>query len=316
MSIPAPIQFDRDGLIPVVTQDAVSGEVLMLAFMNQQALQLTQDTGLVHYWSRSRNALWLKGETSGNRQQLISINVNCELNSILLKVLQTGAVCHDGFDTCFYRSILRDGTLQVERDRVFDPAHVYGRARDDVRTFQNSVREQFEAYEYLRDQDLTDVSSTSRLLRNPDSRSLTRVSDELRELAAVLTGLHVHRDRAHDIMLEGSQVIYWVYISALGVGSTWNQIRPDVALATPIQDVADGVLQELIEAFATRWQDSVDHGDSDGALAHATISLVAQVCRVEHIDQLAVVEFDLRDLQRRAYLEDFFCGRSPYSPPA
>ncbi len=316
MATAAPIQFDRDGLIPVVTQDAVSGEVLMLAFMNQQALQLTRETGLVHYWSRSRNALWLKGETSGNRQQLISIHVNCELNSLLLKVLQIGAVCHDGFDTCFYRSLLRDGTLQVERDRVFDPALVYGGALDDVGTFQNSIREQFEAYEYLRDQDLSDVSSTSRLLRDPDTRSLARVSDELRELAAVLSGVHVHRDRQHDIILESSQVIYWVYISALGVGSTWHQIRPDVALAPPNQDVAEGVLQELIEAFATRWQAAVDHGVSDGALAHATISLVAQVCRVEHIDPLTVVEFDLRDLQSRAYLKDFFGGRSPQVPPA
>lgn len=316
MATAAPIQFDRDGLIPVVTQDAVSGEVLMLAFMNQQALQLTRETGLVHYWSRSRNALWLKGETSGNRQQLISIHVNCELNSLLLKVLQIGAVCHDGFDTCFYRSLLRDGTLQVERDRVFDPALVYGVALDDVGTFQNSIREQFEAYEYLRDQDLSDVSSTSRLLRDPDTRSLARVSDELRELAAVLSGVHVHRDRQHDIILESSQVIYWVYISALGVGSTWHQIRPDVALAPPNQDVAEGVLQELIEAFATRWQAAVDHGVSDGALAHATISLVAQVCRVEHIDPLTVVEFDLRDLQSRTYLKDFFGGRSPQVPPA
>ena len=102
-----------DGLAPVVVQDAVSGDVLMLAFMNDDALRLTHETGRAHYWSRSRNALWRKGETSGHEQLVDEIRVNCEQNSLLLLVRQVGAVCHDGYPTCFYRRTAPDGSLTI-----------------------------------------------------------------------------------------------------------------------------------------------------------------------------------------------------------
>lgn len=309
-----PLRFDKDGLIPVVTQDAASGEVLMLAFMNEEALRLTQETELVHYWSRSRDSLWLKGETSGNRQELISIHVNCEQNSLLLKVIQHGAVCHDGFDTCYYRSLQLDGTLMIERDRVFDPATVYGNIQQGVVAFRDPVREQFGAYEYLRERDLTEVSSTSRQLRLHDSRVLTRISDELIELAEVLSGEHVHQDRMSDIILESSQIIYWIYVSSLGADLTWEQIRPDVALASPDQGVTGAALQNLLRQYATRWTDAANKGLHTGALSHGTLSLVAQTCHAEAIDPLAAVEYDLRELRRRAYLNDYFATLAVESP--
>ncbi|MDQ1281108.1 MAG: phosphoribosyl-AMP cyclohydrolase / phosphoribosyl-ATP pyrophosphohydrolase [Thermoproteota archaeon] len=93
------------GLIPVVTQDVNTNEVLMVAYMNEESLKKTLDTGFAHYWSRSRNSLWMKGETSGNTQKVKSIMIDCDEDTILLKVEQKGNACHTGNKTCFYRRI-------------------------------------------------------------------------------------------------------------------------------------------------------------------------------------------------------------------
>ena len=108
-------RFDAAGLVAAVAQHAETGEVLMLAWMNAQALQLTLDTGEAHYFSRSRNALWKKGESSGQVQQVVEIRVDCDQDAVLLKVLPRGdgGACHVGFRSCFYR-VVEDGAL-VER---------------------------------------------------------------------------------------------------------------------------------------------------------------------------------------------------------
>jgi phosphoribosyl-AMP cyclohydrolase len=111
-----------------VAQDVETGDVLMVAFMNEAALAETRRTGRAHYWSRSRNRLWRKGETSGHEQLVEGIFVNCEENSVLLRVRQIGAVCHDGYPTCYYRRLEPDGSLAVVRDRAFDPDAVSGPA--------------------------------------------------------------------------------------------------------------------------------------------------------------------------------------------
>ena len=92
-------------LIPAIAQDAVTNEVLMLAYMNHQSLAITIDTGRATYWSRSRNELWEKGATSGHTQKVISIDIDCDGDALLLKVEQTGAACHTGDRTCFHRNI-------------------------------------------------------------------------------------------------------------------------------------------------------------------------------------------------------------------
>lgn len=93
------------GLIPVVTQDVNTNEVLMLAYMNEEALRRTLETGFAYYWSRSRNSLWMKGETSGNTQKVKNIMIDCDEDTILLQVEQKGNACHTGNRTCFYRKI-------------------------------------------------------------------------------------------------------------------------------------------------------------------------------------------------------------------
>jgi len=106
----AALQFDRDGLVAAVAQQHDTGEVLMLAWMNREAVAETLATGRVCYWSRSRQALWRKGETSGHVQRLVELRVDCDGDALLLRVDQTGAACHTGQRSCFYRAA-RGGAL-------------------------------------------------------------------------------------------------------------------------------------------------------------------------------------------------------------
>lgn len=120
------LNFDKlGGLVPVVVQDFTSGEVLMTAFMNRQAWEETLKTRRATYWSRSRNQLWVKGETSGNFQEVKEILVDCDEDTVLLKVIQKGeAACHMGFRSCFYRRV-EGNELKEVGERIFDPDEVY-----------------------------------------------------------------------------------------------------------------------------------------------------------------------------------------------
>lgn len=104
-------RFDANGLIAAIAQDHASGEVLMLAWMNAEALKLTLETGQATYWSRSRGKLWRKGEESGHTQRVIEARIDCDQDAVLLKVEQVGAACHTGARNCFYRVIAPDGAL-------------------------------------------------------------------------------------------------------------------------------------------------------------------------------------------------------------
>lgn len=99
------IRWGPGGLVPAVAQDAATGEVLMLAWMNREALELTLETGFAHFWSRSRNRLWRKGETSGNTLQVNRVNADCDVDAILLRVTPSGPACHTGAKSCFTESI-------------------------------------------------------------------------------------------------------------------------------------------------------------------------------------------------------------------
>jgi phosphoribosyl-AMP cyclohydrolase len=119
--------FSRgDGLLPAIAQDSVTGEVLMLAWMNAEAFAETQATGRAVYFSRSRGKLWRKGEESGHVQRVLGIYVDCDADTILLKVTQEGAACHEGYRSCFFREVAPDG-LKVVLPRLVDPASVYGK---------------------------------------------------------------------------------------------------------------------------------------------------------------------------------------------
>jgi phosphoribosyl-AMP cyclohydrolase len=120
------IDFEKgSGLVPVIVQDADTGEVLMLAYMNRDAWLKTLQTGKATYWSRSRNELWVKGETSGHIQIVREILVDCDSDTVLLKVRQVGgAACHTGYRSCFFRKLV-DGKTEVIGERIFKPEDVY-----------------------------------------------------------------------------------------------------------------------------------------------------------------------------------------------
>lgn len=119
--------FGKSELIPVIAQDIDNGDVLMLAYMNQQAYEETLKTGRVCYYSRSRQKLWRKGEESGNVQELRELYYDCDADTLLVKVNQIGgAACHEGYKSCFFRKIdPANGDVEVVGDRLFDPAEVY-----------------------------------------------------------------------------------------------------------------------------------------------------------------------------------------------
>jgi phosphoribosyl-AMP cyclohydrolase len=121
------LKFDEHGLIPAVIQDAGSQQVLMVAWMNAEALALTVSTGKVHFYSRSRKKLWLKGESSGHVQKMVWLRTDCDADVVLVGVEQAGAACHEGYRTCFFRE-LDGGTWKTLGEKLFDPAKVYGKS--------------------------------------------------------------------------------------------------------------------------------------------------------------------------------------------
>jgi phosphoribosyl-AMP cyclohydrolase len=113
-----------NGLLPVIAQDVRNHQVLMLAWMNQEAFQETRRTGRATYYSRSRGKLWRKGEESGHQQKVVEIRIDCDADTILLLVEQQGAACHEGYASCFYRTRTENGLVENQK-RLVDPEHVY-----------------------------------------------------------------------------------------------------------------------------------------------------------------------------------------------
>lgn len=131
-------KFDKDGLIPVIAADVSTGEVVMQAFMNREALTRTVETGEAHYWSRSRGELWHKGATSGHVQKVRELRVDCDQDCLLLKVEVLGpGTCHLGYRSCFHRAVVLDPRgegplkLRVEEEQSYDPDAVYGAGKPD-----------------------------------------------------------------------------------------------------------------------------------------------------------------------------------------
>lgn len=121
------IKYDDAGLIPAIIQDVETGEVLMMAYMNKDSLADTIRTRRTHFWSRSRKKYWMKGESSGHVQEVVALYIDCDQDTLLIKVKQTGAACHEGYKSCFFRERQDDGQWKVIAERLFDPNDVYGK---------------------------------------------------------------------------------------------------------------------------------------------------------------------------------------------
>jgi phosphoribosyl-AMP cyclohydrolase len=294
-----PIDFETHPLIPVVIQDDESRDVLMVAFMNQTAYERTLETGYVHFWSRSRNQLWMKGETSGHTQEVVSITINCEDNSLLIQVIQKGAVCHTGHRTCFFRQILPGGELFETSDPVFDPREVY--ASSD----RSPEAVWYGAYEFLRDYDLSAVSGTSKRLRESAAPPFERIADELDELAGVLSGEHRHTDLESDLLLEGSQVLYWIAVCGVFLGIDHDeQLELSAGLSShPEPKDTETVIDDLRQQ-AELWREN--QGDVWEFELKETVWLVSEAMSAAEIDPILLIERDLDELRTREYLRDYF----------
>lgn len=313
------LKFDRQGLIPVVIQDDTSAEVLMVAFMNQEALELTQRTGFTHFYSRSRNTIWRKGEQSGNVQEVRAIFVNCEENSLLIRVVQHGgAACHEGYRSCYYRRLLPDESYETVAERAFDPATVYesdvpiaaktfpianNTALEEIqRTLEAQLRQLYGVYIYLRDNDLSAESNTSRLLQEHSlSYLLSRLADELQELADVQSGEHMHSGRQPDTMLEGSQVGYWLLLIAAARKLVYNDFMPHASIlsgyhAQYSEGKAVEMRQDCLSLLASDQRSGVVQG------LHLGFAFIGWTCAQAGISPLAPTEYDLEQMRHRGLM--------------
>lgn len=282
------LHFDEHGLIPVVAQEAGTGMVVLVAYMNAAAIQETMKTSEAYFWSRSRQALWHKGETSGHVLKVTQLAYNCEGNSLLLTVTLTGeGACHDGYRTCFYRELTPNGTTRIIAERTFIPEEVYNtmsqKSHDttsDV-AFIHNFAELYAGYERLRDEDFTATSETSRLLHNPTTipvSLLARASEELQELAGVLDGTHSHSTQHDDIILEASQSLYWIVLASVVAHTQHHR-------------------EQLAQIILTAWHGSGVPPVDDSFLepAHRLGSLLAQT----NIHPNEPIEHDLAELRQR-----------------
>ncbi len=122
------LKYNEQGLIPAIVQDESNNAVLMMAWMDKEAVRRTLETGRATYWSRSRKKYWVKGETSGHTQEVRSMRIDCDADVLLIRVEQTGAACHEGYRSCFFRVVSPDGkTVVSDQTRLIDPETVYGK---------------------------------------------------------------------------------------------------------------------------------------------------------------------------------------------
>ncbi|MCP5515838.1 MAG: phosphoribosyl-AMP cyclohydrolase [Verrucomicrobiales bacterium] len=126
MSLFDQLKFNADGLIPAIVQDHGTGRVLMMAWMNRESLEKTLELSKTVFWSRSRQKYWIKGETSGHVQLVKDVAFDCDGDTLLIQVEQTGAACHEGYRSCFFRSVRPGGEITVTEERLGDPAQIYG----------------------------------------------------------------------------------------------------------------------------------------------------------------------------------------------
>ena len=126
MSFIDSLKFNDAGLIPAIIQEEGAGRVLMMAWMNADSIRDTIETGKTYFWSRSRQKYWMKGESSGNTQQVKDVAYDCDGDTLLIQVEQVGAACHEGFKSCFFRSVKEDAGVVTE-ERLVDPEELYGK---------------------------------------------------------------------------------------------------------------------------------------------------------------------------------------------
>lgn len=196
------IRFDEKGLIPAIAQDVYTGEVLMMAYMNRESLEKTMESGRATYFSRSRQCLWVKGETSGHTQTVQEIRYDCDGDALLLSIVQEGAACHTGERSCFYR------TLWQGEERAVGP-EVIRREYDTIRS---------------RGERPVDGSYTNYLLENGIDKVCKKVGEEATEVVIALK----NEDR-QELLYEAADLVYHLLVSMYMTGVTPEELYGEMA---------------------------------------------------------------------------------------
>jgi phosphoribosyl-ATP pyrophosphohydrolase/phosphoribosyl-AMP cyclohydrolase len=202
------IDWNRNPLLPAIVQNAENGEVLMLAYMNEEAYRLTLETGYAHYFSRSRQRIWKKGESSGHTQKIIELFIDCDADTILMKVEQKGVACHTGRPSCFFTSVTRPENTKAPS---VDPSAVYG----VVETLYHTILE--------RKSSGGEKSWTRKLLENHELL-LSKIREEAEELAVAISG-----ERDERVIYEAADLLYHVLVGLAERGITPDRVRQELA---------------------------------------------------------------------------------------
>ncbi len=200
------INWNQHGLVPAVAYDTLSGQVVMLAYMNEEAWQKTIETGYAHYYSRSRQCLWQKGETSGHRQKVLALKIDCDEDAILLEIEQTGAACHTGNKSCFYRQYEAGAWVEAEENTSV--------ARGMALEYQ-IVKERAE--------NPLEGSYTNYLLAKGVDKILKKVGEECTEV--VIAAKNHAKD---EITYETADLIYHLSVLLYEEGLTWDDIGAEI----------------------------------------------------------------------------------------
>lgn len=208
------LKFGSDGLIPAIVQDADNGEVLMMAWMNAEAVEKTIQTGFTHFFSRSRQKMWQKGESSGHVQEVVEVLFDCDADCLLVRAHQNVAACHTGHRSCFYRSLHGD----MVSEAVFDAGQVYG---------DKDSREAFDRlYGVIADRKKNpkENSYTSRLF----SGGIKAIGAKVLEEAGELVGA-AGKKGAEEVVHEAADLIYHAWVLLAEAGVTLEQVREELA---------------------------------------------------------------------------------------
>ncbi|MEA3353863.1 MAG: bifunctional phosphoribosyl-AMP cyclohydrolase/phosphoribosyl-ATP diphosphatase HisIE [Campylobacterota bacterium] len=210
MNIIDKIDFEKqDGIIPVITQDNTTNEVLMLAYMNKEALKLTLKSNYAHYFSRSKQRLWKKGESSGHTQEVVSIKVDCDNDTILLKVNQKGVACHTGRKSCFFTDV---STGEVKNNIEVDTTAAYG----VIDTLYHTIQE--------RKNDDSSKSYTAKLLQGKQNSMLKKIVEEAGEFTFA-----VKDNDTQEIIYEGADLMYHCLVALASKNISPDRIKQEIA---------------------------------------------------------------------------------------
>ncbi len=226
----ANLKFDDNGLIPAVVQDYYTNEVLMVAYMNEDSLQISLSEGITCFWSRSRNELWRKGETSGNSQQIVSIDSDCDSDTLLIKVIKDGPACHTGSESCFFNELYVDESLSdgVNADTPLssiananETTTVVSNIKDTTDTFSMT-----KLYELLleRKGQLPEGSYTTYLFEKGTDKILKKIGEENAEVI-----IAAMKNDKQETIFEISDLTYHVLVLMVSMGITLEELIEEIS---------------------------------------------------------------------------------------